>query len=287
MTQLKTGTDDVATDQLESAIYQGFVRHRRFTPRPHEFRYPLFMLLLKLSELPVLEKGLWQLGQRPWHWARFKRSDYLGPLELPLEDAVRQEIGRQLGQAPVTGEVFLLGHLRYLGLYFSPLNLYFLRQQGSFRYMLAEVSNTPWNQRHYYLLDLENLAPHDKAFHVSPFNPMDQRYRWRLVTPDAHHSKAMVHLESAQQDTPGDKVFDATMVLKRLPLNQTQLGSVLLKTPVQTASMVAGIYWQALKLFVKGVPFHGHPNRKQVNQEGTKVYESKNSELESGNAGHR
>ena len=252
--------DPLALETMESAIYRGFVRHRRFTPRNHEFRYPLFMVWLKLSEVPALQTRLWQFGDRPWHWARFKRSDYLGDSGSSLDDSVRAEIGRQLGREDIQGEVFLLGHLRYLGFYFSPLNLYFLRQDGGFRYMLAEVSNTPWNERHYYLLDLAELVPHDKAFHVSPFNPMEQQYHWQVVTPSTIRGKASVHLTAV--DAAGNRIFDATMVLKRLPLNQSQLGSVLIRTPIQTLSMMAGIYWQALKLFIKGVPVHGHPKHK-------------------------
>jgi hypothetical protein len=249
-------------NRFESAIYQGFVRHRRFTPRRHEFKYPLFMLLLKLDELPELQTQLWQLGSRVLSWARFRRGDYLQPERVPLSVAVKQKIAELLPDVThIEGDVFLLGQLRYLGLYFSPLNLYFLRQDGHFRYMLAEVSNTPWNERHYYLVDLDDIQPHDKAFHVSPFNPMQQRYHWKIVPPCAEKAKTMLHLESFVRETAGEKVFDATLVLKRKPLNQTELNRVLLKTPMQTASIVMGIYWQALKLLIKRVPLYAHPDK--------------------------
>lgn len=249
---------------LESGLYKGFVRHRRFRPTGHEFRYPLFMVFIKLDELSRLSERLFLLGTRPWHWARFRRQDYLGDANLSVADAVKARIAAETGKcaAELSGDVYFFGHLRYLGFYFSPLNLYFLEQQQRVRYMVAEVSNTPWNQRYYYVIDLDNLEPHDKKFHVSPFNPMNQRYNWRIRPPGKGRSKSMVHLEVADQDSDAP-LFDATMVLKRLTLNQGNLLRVLLTTPAQTLSMVTGIYWQALKLFMKGVPFHRHPDQEQ------------------------
>jgi uncharacterized protein len=269
-------------EEFESAIYQGFVRHRRFSPKPHEFRQSLFMMLIKLDELPLLTTRFWQLSDKKLSWARFKRMDYIGGQltanqdnSLSISDAVKQKI-RELQPDASTeqGEVFLLGQLRYFGLYFSPLNLYYLRINGHFRYMLAEVSNTPWNERHYYLVDLNNIQPHDKAFHVSPFSPIDQRYHWKIQPPQIGISKTLLHLESHQQNIAAatdEKVFDATMVLKRKPLNQRQLSRVLLSTPIQTVSIVLGIYWQALKLFFKRVPVYGHPGTQDKNNNSSQI----------------
>lgn len=246
--------------ELESALYRGQVRHRRFTPKQHEFQYPIFMVWLKLDEVDQLVDRLWLLGTRPWHWARFRRQDYVGETSSSLDDSVRQTMARlgNLSLEQLTGDVFMLGHLRYLGLYFSPLNLYFLRQDKVMRYMLAEVSNTPWNERHYYLVDLANPQAHNKQFHVSPFNPMSQSYRW-YIKPPGEHNKSIVHLQVNASDDSSQKVFDATLKLSRVSLIQSQLFRVLAITPVQTASMIAGIYWQALKLYCKGVPLHPHP----------------------------
>jgi len=220
------------------------------------------MVLIRLDELPELNRRWVLFGPRFWHWARFRRQDYLGEPGIALGDAVKSRIADTLGldRSSVEGEVYFFGHLRYLGFYFSPLNLYFLRQQDQMRYMVAEVSNTPWNQRHYYVIDLANRMSHDKEFHVSPFNPMDQRYTWRIRPPGKDSLKSMVHLELTHGDSL-NPVFDATMVLKRLPLNQRNLARVLIGTPTQTLTMVLGIYWQALRLFLKKIPFHQHPDR--------------------------
>lgn len=274
-----------ADERYTSAIYRGFVRHRRFRPVLHQFRYPLFMVYIKLAELPELTDRLWLFGTRAWHWARFRREDYLGDPGVPLATAVKQRIAEKLGlnAQDLDGEVHFFGHLRYLGFYFSPLNLYFVERRGQMRYMLAEVSNTPWNERHYYAIDLEATraaettasaeAPgtacairgqdiHDKQFHVSPFNPMEQRYRWQVNPPAKQAAKSSVHLQVVPDGTD-EAVFDVTMVLKRQPLNQSNLLRVLVTTPSQTLRMVAGIYWQALKLFLKGAPLYAHPAKQR------------------------
>lgn len=257
--------------QRESAIYTGYVRHRRFTPTRHQFRNKLFMLLIKANELPELLGDYWQLGTSRWSWARFKRADYLGSPDTTIEKAVKDKISELSGlpSQSVDGDVFLLGHLRYFGFYFSPLNLYYLRQDGHFKYMLAEVSNTPWHEKHYYLVDFDNVQPHAKAFHVSPFNPMTQQYQWRLVPPEINHGHCVVQIRSLATDGEKKKVMDATLMLSRRPLNQKELNRVLVRTPMQTLSIVAGIYWQALRLFIKKTPFYPHPGKTQQDAKGS------------------
>lgn len=258
---MKASTSHAAT--FESAIYKGVVRHRRHMPTTHEFVYPIFMLLLKADEIPGVMQKFWQFGSNLLRWARFRRADYIGGNNEDLSKAVKHKIAEKLGQqsSDIEGEVYLLGHLRYLGLYFSPLNLYYLKQQNEFRYMLAEVSNTPWNEKHYYLVDLQTTPRLSKEFHVSPFNPMDQDYQWRVVPPTADHDKCLVHIDIFSKGGEHQKVFDATLKLNRLELNQKQLTGVLLSTPIQTLSMVVGIYWQALKLLLKRMPLYQHPNK--------------------------
>jgi DUF1365 family protein len=119
--------------------------------------------------------------------------------------------------------------------------------------MLAEVSNTPWLQRHYYLVDLSEDSPKTtKQFHVSPFNPMDMTYHWE-ITPPNENLKIIL---SAHQE---NKDFVAGMKLNRQPLNRSAIYRVLRTTPFMAIKIIGGIYWQALKLFIKRVPFYGNP----------------------------
>jgi len=238
-----------------SALMVGQVRHRRFTPVTHSLDYPLFMPCIDLDDWPELSQNVWGLGERWWHWARFRRDDYLGtgPLKQAVQDKVYELTGEQCD-----GKVLAVIHLRYLGLYFSPVNFYYLYDKGgNWRYLLAEVSNTPWNERHYYAVAADSGADganwkHEKAFHVSPFNPVEQEYQWRLKPLD--HS-LMVHLECH----PDQKEFDATLALKARPFTSSGLLKLLVRTPAMTVKVVFGIYWQAFKLWVKGAPTYLHP----------------------------
>lgn len=240
---------------MNSQLYVGSVRHRRFTPVHHEFNYALFMPCLDLDEIPVLTSKVWGLGERWWHWARFKRSDYLG--EGNLKQAVQDKVFELTGER-FQGKVLAVCHLRYLGLYFSPVNFYYVYdKQQNWRYLLAEVSNTPWNERHYYAIradaGTENKHwKHPKAFHVSPFNPIDQEYQWRLKPLS---ERFHVHLECHRSN----KEFDATLAMRGREFTSLNLLKLLIFTPLMTVKVMAGIYWHALKLWVKRAPVFNHP----------------------------
>lgn len=234
----------------------GKVRHRRFTPIEHALNYHLFMPCLDLDDLDALQQRVWGFGQRWWHWARFKRQDYLGSGDL--KQAVLSKV-QQLGGEPIQGTVKAVIHLRYFGIYFSPVNFYYIYdQQGHWRYLLAEVSNTPWNERHYYLLDADdrNTWTHSKAFHVSPFNPLEQQYHWNIKPLG---NKLSVHLACHRES----KEFDATLKMNKHPFNSKVLLKHLIVTPIMAVKVMTGIYWHALKLWIKGAPFYSHPKYQQ------------------------
>ncbi len=245
-------------DTLQSRLMLGEVRHRRFAPLQHEFCSSLFMPALDLDEIDTLARTLFGFGTHWWHWARFKRSDYLG--RGNLKQAVQDKVAELTGEQ-IKGRVVALCHLRYLGVYFSPVNFYFIYDDADkWRYLLAEVSNTPWNERHYYVIsassgdDKENWC-HPKAFHVSPFNPIAQQYRWRIRPLG---ETVTLHLECHEQQ----KKFDATLTLKAQPMSRYVFIKLLLRTPCLTLKILAGIYWQAWKLWRKGAPLYTHPAKK-------------------------
>ncbi len=223
------------------------------------------MPAIDLDEIDSLQRRVWGFGRRWWHWARFKREDYVGEgdLKLAVQDKVFELTGERFN-----GKVIAVCHLRYLGLYFSPVNFYYLYdKQNHWRYLLAEVSNTPWNERHYYAIAAESGDKnvnwqHDKAFHVSPFNPVDQRYHWKLKPLS---ERLFVHLECHKPH----KVFDATLQMKAQPFTSSSLLKQLVKTPIMAVKVVAGIYWHAFKLWRKGVPIYDHPgkNNKEFSQQ--------------------
>ena len=238
---------------FESALYTGDVFHQRVVPKTHQFTYKIFLFWLKLSEVDKLDKEVNGFSSRRFAPARFKRSDFLGAPDTELEPAVLARCN-ELTEDTISGDVYMLGQLRVFGLYFSPVNFYFVRaESGEFTHMLAEVSNTPWNKRHYYLVDLNNQTPTDKAFHVSPFNPMDMIYRWSIQQPNEHFRLKLSCYKEQRH-------FTAALNMTKMSLNSKTLRRVMLSIPSMTIKTVVGIYWQALKLFIKRVPFYSYPS---------------------------
>ena len=248
---------------MHSCLYVGRVHHRRFHPVAHEFRYGIGMTYLDLDELPGLLRSRLPLYGARFSPGSFCRDDHLGDPGTPLAEAVRDVVEGETGLRP-DGPVRLLTQLRRFGYYFSPLNLYYCFDRGgSIEAVVAEVSNTPWLERHCYVLWQGNRAGppermrfhHRKNFHVSPFLDMDFDYRWQLNSPS---EKLKVYLANHKDQ---QRVFFASMVLERRPLDRRQIVRSWLRYPWMTAQVVLAIHYQALRLWIKKCPFHPHPKR--------------------------
>jgi uncharacterized protein len=254
---------------MHSAIYRGWLRHRRREPRAHAFRYPVFMMYLDLAELDQVFRGRWLWSARRPAPARFDRADHLGDQGVPLDQAVRDLVAARTGERPA-GPIRLLTHLRCFGYGFNPISLYFCFDPDGERVqaLVAEVSNTPWGERHCYVLsqsDVPSEGPPagrtlryrcDKAFHVSPFMPMRLAYDWVVSVPG---ERLAVHIALHPPGQPAHRFFDATLNLARRSVTAGELSSVWLRFPLITFKVIAMIHWQALRLWLKRMPVHAHP----------------------------
>jgi DUF1365 family protein len=233
-----------------SCLYEGAVRHRRTSPA-REFRHGLLMAYIDLEELPGLLGGR-LVAKRPGV-VRFRRADYLGPREIPLDHAVRDAVAAQTGRRP-NGPVRVLTHLRSFGHCFNPVSFYYCfdPRGETVECMLAEVTNTPWGERRAYVV-AGGAGHFAKALHVSPFMGMEQEYVCRAARPGRTLS---VHIESREA---GQRAFDATLVLRRHELTRASLRRATLRYPAPTLRVLGLIYWQALGLRLAGAPVFVHP----------------------------
>lgn len=246
---------------MESCLYEGRVSHARLGAIEHRFQYSFFMLYLDLDEWPALVKRHWALSCAKVAPAAFRREDHFGDAKMPLATSVRNLVESETGDRP-QGPIRMLTQLRYWGYYFSPLNLFYCfgADGKTVEAIVAEVSNTPWGERHCYVLwegNRQSAEPlrfrHPKLFHVSPFMGMDAEYVWKLNAPGEHLT---VGIESRRDDKP---IFRAGMSLGRREISGRQLTTTLLSYPVVTAKIVAAIYFEALRLWWKKCPYFPHP----------------------------
>ena len=253
---------------MKSCIYEGQVRHRRFSPRRHEFNYSLYMMYLDLDELPELFDRFWFWSANHFNLAWFKRADHVGDASKPLKQVVSDMLYEHTG-VRTEGPIRLLTHCRYFGFGFNPVSFYYCYDKEDTRVVniIAEVNNTPWGEQYCYVLsEADNVSMAQqagshkqyrpvKSFHVSPFMPMNINYDWRFNQPD---QRLTVHMQNFI-DT--DKLFDATLDLEQRLVTSMNMARVLVQYPVVTMKVVIGIYYQALKLLLKRIPIFDHPDK--------------------------
>ncbi|MDX9787479.1 MAG: DUF1365 domain-containing protein [Desulfobacterales bacterium] len=247
---------------MKSALYFGQVRHRRTKPVLHGFRYNLFMVYMDLAELDTVFEGnpFWSIGRPNIAW--LCRTDHFGDPRIFLDQAVRELVAEKTGRNP-TGPVRMLTHLRYFGHCFNPVTFYycFSPDDTVVDTIIAEIHNTPWGEVHCYVLDRTNNLGNQahqrfhfaKAFHISPFMPMDITYDWEFDRPG---EALYVHM---MDKVNGEPVFEAVLNLTRQKITNRELTLTLLRYPLMTVKVISAIYWQALQLRLKGAVYYPHP----------------------------
>lgn len=252
-------------NNFKSAVFRGWVRHRRFSPREHSFQYNVFMMYVDLDELDDLLATSWYWKKSGFGLAKFKRNDYFGNPDIPLKKAVLERLAEEGIEA--TGAVRMITNFRYFGFIINPITVYYCFDKAeNLQALLVEVTNTPWGDRHHYVLNCDPAkqtlrTKFKKELHVSPFHPMDMYYSWLSNTPKTHLS---IHMQNHQKYEDKDVcVFDATIRLQREEITQYKLTKLILQYPLMTLKVFTGIYWQAARLFIKKVPFYDNPKLKE------------------------
>ncbi|GAA58991.1 hypothetical protein P20652_0850 [Pseudoalteromonas sp. BSi20652] len=244
---------------MTSAVYLGDIKHRRFAVKEHRFSYPLYMMWVDINNPGQLNGVHKQLGTSGLKALKFNQADYIQNISDPHHSSLIERAHIKLAALGVNEtftHVYMLGQLRCLGVYFSPVNFYFFgNSDNDFVYMIAEVSNTPWNERHYYLVPLEKKVNFKKIFSVSPFMNLDMDYHWHIRQS---LDKILIHIENKRDEV---LLFDASLRLKRVELTNNEVSQLLKRFPAMTWSIFKGIYSQALKLFIKRIPFIGHSGK--------------------------
>lgn len=275
---------------LNSCLYEGVIRHRRRVPAKNSFKFAAFMFFLDLEEIDQVFSNRWFWSTRKFSYASFRREDHLKkfPATEPLRNCVVEVLTDHGITAPV-GRIGLLTQLRYCGFRMNPVSFYYCYDQRDTQLIavIAEVNNTPWDQQHVYVIgdqrpetdyldgpvDESSAAERrtkeqpasakqryikterlNKSFHVSPFMHNDMHYRMIYSLPEDRIGVKMENVED------GRKIFDVSMLMYRRSISSRRLFWTGVKYPLYSVKVFAGIYFQALKLYLKKVPFYPHPD---------------------------
>lgn len=237
---------------MNSCLYKSEVMHRRTAPKRHSFKYRLFMFYLDLDEIESLDRSYNFIGHNRFAPYEFRDDDHYNPSKTDLKTSIRNYLREQGIEDPV-GKIHLLTHLRTWGHLFNPVSFYFVTaQNGSPICSIAEVGNTFNEQKLFIVKSQTDGRSHTdtiKNFYVSPFSELDTQFHFKIATPREHMRIAI------SQSKNGETYFNSVLTGGKSPLTGKSLLMSALQFPLLTLKIVGAIHWQALRLYLKGVPY--------------------------------
>ncbi|CAB9529095.1 Protein of unknown function (DUF1365) [Seminavis robusta] len=289
-----------ATKPVASSLYVGRVWHARLLPKRHAFNYPLFLFALDLEETDELfSDTLWPLSlivnlQKEDH---LKNGEGLAKdtpttatepsnTKVPHETAnrvlrlVAEKTKNSFQPTLESHRVILITHLRYYGYCFNPVSFYYVQEKGTNKLVsvVAEVSNTPWNEMHCYVLhpdSIDNVQvkgeeekdtkqrinyKFPKCFHVSPFMEMNYTYDWTFTNFLLHSKEIPLIARTMMKRGESEVHFTANFECFRHGMHPFTVAWQLIYYPVYCMIIQIWIHYEAFWLFVKGIVFVPHPN---------------------------
>ena len=242
--------------RFNSALYQGKVSHTRLAPFRHNFKYRVYYGLFDIDELDLLDREMRLFSLDRFNLFSFA-TDKHGPVKggslRPWVESLLADNGIELKGGPVR----LLAFPRVLGYVFDPISVWYCYgPDDTLRAVIHEVRNT-FGDKHMYVVPIEATADlrhrFDKHLHVSPFNPMNQRYEFTVNEPGQRIAIAIA------QSGPEGPMFRAGLRLTRLPLTDGNLLRLFFTHPLVTFKAVGAIHWEAIRLWLKGARFYNRP----------------------------
>jgi len=271
----------MANAAINSCLYKANVMHHRFAPKVHSFHYDIFMFYLDLDEIDTLSKRLKFMSRNRFNLFNFRDKDHL---QLPKENPdtsknIRQHITDYLQSNGVdigNGRIMVLTNLATVGYQFNPVSFYFCYdEQEQPLCSIVEVCNTFLEMKPYFLgADTKDGDAYklntEKYFYVSPFIEMDTNFDFNLRVPG---EKLNVRIDD--YDKEGKRFFISTLTGTRKPLTDANLLLYFISFPLITLKVIGLIHWQALKLWVKKIPYHKKEADKHLQKEVFRPYKPK------------
>lgn len=232
--------------------------HRRVRPRRHKLSYRVCSALFDLDELPALDREISGFGYNRAAPVSFHDRDHGPGEDRPLKPWIEGLLSAA-ELKPDGGPVKLLCYPRVFGYAFNPISVYFcFKRSGELLAIVHQVNNT-FHQRHSYVIPVSPtndgviVQRCAKKMYVSPFIAMDMTYDFRIRPPA---DEVTIAITDSDQDGP---LLHASFHGERRPLSRLSALRLLAQFPFLTIKVIAGIHWEALKLWLKGIPLVTRP----------------------------